>query len=94
MEFLDEPDFGLPESFAPSLPSGLLLPGLPVPGASVSTNRVAATDPTNVSEIISDGFCFKLAPTTEPHRFVESMRNSEKDLTNFKKGTTTLAFEF
>ena len=55
---------------------------------------MSSTDPTSVSEIISDGFCFKLAPTTEPHHFVESMKKSEQELTNFKKGTTTLAFEF
>lgn len=55
MEFLDDPDFGLPDSFAPAAPSGFLIPSLPVPQEVIP----------GALESLNEGFCFRLAPTDQ-----------------------------
>lgn len=46
------------------------------------------------SEIRTDGFCFKLHPTENQAQFQKDLKVMQPKLTDFAKGTTTLAFEF
>lgn len=43
---------------------------------------------------VSEGFCFKMAPGQDTKLFMESLKQKAPKLTEFAKGTTTLAFEF
>ncbi|CDW91435.1 proteasome subunit beta [Stylonychia lemnae] len=45
-------------------------------------------------EYVSEGFCFKLAPGQDQIGFMRSLKEKAPKLTDFAKGTTTLAFEF
>jgi len=51
-------------------------------------------DAVGMSEIKADGFCFKLAPTEDQVQFQRSLKQLAPKMTDFAKGTTTLAFEF
>ena len=46
------------------------------------------------TEIKADGFCFKLAPVENQADFNKNLAAMAPGLADFKKGTTTLAFEF
>jgi len=46
------------------------------------------------NEHVSDGFCFKLFPGENQAEFMKSLKEKAPKLTDFAKGTTTLAFEF
>lgn len=46
------------------------------------------------NEIRSDGFCFKLAPVDDQVHFQRHLKQMAPKMTDFSKGTTTLAFEF
>jgi len=46
------------------------------------------------NEIRADGFCFKLHPTEDQAQFQKDLKVLAPKLTDFAKGTTTLAFEF
>ena len=46
------------------------------------------------SEIKAEGFCFKLHPSEDQAKFQKDLKVMHPKLTDFAKGTTTLAFEF
>lgn len=46
------------------------------------------------NEVRADGFCFKLAPGQDQVQFQRSLKKLAPKMTDFAKGTTTLAFEF
>lgn len=46
------------------------------------------------TEIKSDGFCFKLHPSEDQVQFQRDLKMMAPKMTDFAKGTTTLAFEF
>ena len=59
---------------------------------AVDEERQAEQALTN--EIRSDGFCFKLAPVEDQVHFQRHLKTMAPKMTDFAKGTTTLAFEF
>jgi len=46
------------------------------------------------NEIRTDGFCFKMHPTENQAQFQKDLKTLAPKMTDFAKGTTTLAFEF
>lgn len=48
----------------------------------------------SVHEIKADGFCFKVAPVEDQGLFQQQLKKMAPKMTDFSKGTTTLAFEF
>merc|ERR1719230_1074838 len=46
------------------------------------------------NEIRTDGFCFKMHPAEDQAQFQKDLKKLAPKMTDFAKGTTTLAFEF
>lgn len=90
MDFLDIDNLGTPSTISPynvfTLPSMICEP---THAPEVDLEHEKFTD-----SIVTDGFCFKLAPTENPATFSKSVKNMAPKLADFAKGTTTLAFEF
>jgi len=49
------------------------------------------TDP---NEIRAEGFCFKMAPGQDQVQYQRMLKTMAPKMTDYQKGTTTLAFEF
>jgi len=85
-------DFGLAKSFS-TAPLGLISPY-----QSLASEEKPDLDKEcqNVmsNEIRSDGFNFKLHPSEDQVQFQRDLKQLAPKMTDFAKGTTTLAFEF
>jgi 20S proteasome subunit beta 5 len=94
LDFLDDADFGSPDFFT-KVPIETMGPTL---GLDVNQNEADFEDEceinSEIGEIKSDGFCFKLAPDACPSEFARSLKHLAPKVADFKHGTTTLAFEF
>lgn len=92
--FMSEADFGTAKSFS-NLPSKTIMPSL-----SLATNQEEID--TNLDSemiekdgaLITDGFCFKLAPGENPAEFAKNLNKMAPKIADFKHGTTTLAFHY
>jgi len=91
MDDYDE-DFGLAKSFS-SAPFGLINPYQSLASAE-KPNLEKECETTMSNEIRSDGFNFKLHPAEDQVQFQRDLKTLAPKMTDFAKGTTTLAFEF
>jgi len=90
LSFMDHEDFGLAKSFSTA-------PLMVMPSASLPFHEQKDFEREPVeaaNEIVTDGFCFKLAPCENQIEFMKMIKEKAPKLTDFKKGTTTIAFEF
>lgn len=90
--FMDSEDFGLAKSFS-TAPVGLLAPQVNIAGAQASDAEKECEQRMD-NEIKADGFCFKLHPAEDQVQFQQDLKKLAPKMTDFAKGTTTLAFEF
>merc|ERR1712147_278291 len=91
LDFSNE-DFGLAKSFS-SAPVHQVVPFANF--NNVSEEEVEKPiEQTECNEIKAEGFCFKLAPSEDQVQFQRSLKKLAPKMTDFAKGTTTLAFEF
>lgn len=91
---MDSEDFGLASSFT-TAPIGIISPEINLQSAEVpNTDKEWEQQVLNNSEIRSDGFCFKLHPSEDQVQFQRDLKTMAPKMTDFAKGTTTLAFEF
>jgi len=89
---MDDEDFGLAKSFS-TAPFGMIAPMQTLESAErPDLEKEAAKDLSN--EIRSDGFNFKLHPVNDQVQFQRDLKVLAPKMTDFAKGTTTLAFEF
>ena len=89
--FMDSEDFGLAKSFT-TAPFGLIDPAA---NLKAHENPDIEREAENVhTEIKSDGFCFKMHPSEDQVQFQRDLKTMAPKMTEFAKGTTTLAFEF
>lgn len=80
-DFLDDPDFGMPEFYAKGCNPALDIIASPIPASTPAS-----------SDFISPGLCFRPSPTeTLP---LGKATTPEEKLQQYMKGTTTLAFKF
>ena len=90
-DFLGEEDFGLASCFSKQS-QFQVAPCRDFSNTAVQEEPTA--DPELNSEIRADGFCFKLAPSGDQVQFQRQLKDMAPKMTDFSKGTTTLAFEF
>jgi len=90
--YLDNDDFGTPNSFTTA--SNFLI----CPSANLKKNEEVdlehAAENIASNEIRADGFCFRMHPTEDQVQFQRALKTMAPKMTDFAKGTTTLAFEF
>lgn len=95
MEFdlFEDADFGLASSFGPAGPMCLPQTFALCP-TTESKHDVDEEFKFTTDSVQSDGFCFKLAPDSNPAGFSANLKKIAPKLAEFKHGTTTLAFQF
>jgi 20S proteasome subunit beta 5 len=89
---MDDEDFGLAKSFT-TAPIGLITPSLTLESQE-EPNLEKECEKAMNNEIRADGFCFKLHPAEDQVQFQRDLKQMAPKMTDFAKGTTTLAFEF
>lgn len=93
-DFLENEDFGLAKSFT-TAPIGIISPAIDLKLAEQpDVDREFENQVLHNSEIRADGFCFKLHPAEDQVQFQRDLKKMAPKMTDFAKGTTTLAFEF
>ena len=85
-------DFGLAKSFT-STPIDQIAPlvNFNNHNAAEVENQIEQND---ANEVRVDGFCFKMAPVEDQVQFQRKLKEMAPKMTDFRKGTTTIAFEF
>lgn len=91
-DYLDNDDFGMAKSFT-TAPLCILDPGVTLKQAEEPDIKNAVDD-IATNEVKAEGFCFKMHPTEDQVQFQRDMKKLAPKMTDFAKGTTTLAFEF
>jgi len=91
--FMDNEDFGLAKSFS-TAPVSLIAPQISLASKEQVAPEKEYTECMEQNEIKAEGFCFKLAPTEDQVQFQRQLKTMAPKMTDFAKGTTTLAFEF
>ena len=86
-------DFGLASSFS-SAPVFAVSPEIAARKHFIQEDNQHQAEEALSNEIRSDGFCFKLAPVDDQVNFQRHLKKMAPKMTDFSKGTTTLAFEF
>ena len=87
-----EGDFGLAKSFS-TAPVMTLAPQISLKSVEEKPAEQEFQETLN-NEIKVDGFNFKLHPSEDQVQFQRNLKHMAPKLTDFAKGTTTLAFEF
>ena len=87
-DMMDHEDFGFSSCFSTTPMMALM------PQAKDETELETATQKAESMEVKSEGFCFKLHPAEDQINFQRNLKDMAPKLTDFAKGTTTLAFEF
>ena len=90
--YLDEEDFGMAKSFSKASPM-MIAPGMNLEKAE-EPEMEKPMDSLAMNEIRTDGFCFKMHPSEDQAQFQRDLKKMAPKMTDFAKGTTTLAFEF
>ena len=91
---MDHEDFGLAKHFT-NAPIGIGHPAIDLAQAEQpNPEKECEQEVINQCEIKADGFCFKLHPTEDQVQFQRDLKTLAPKMTDFAKGTTTLAFEF
>ena len=90
--YLDDEDFGLAKSFTKA-PWSIIAPNMTLK-QSEEPDLEKPMENLTLNEIRSDGFCFKMHPSEDQAQFQKDLKQLAPKMTDFAKGTTTLAFEF
>jgi hypothetical protein len=90
---LDDEDFGLAKSFT-TAPIGLVAPEVSLASAEQTDLDKECENALNRDPVGVEGFNFKLHPVEDQVQFQRDLKDLAPKMTDFAKGTTTLAFEF
>ena len=94
LDCLDVEDFGLAKSFSRAPPT-IIAPEINRElAAEQDVEKACENEVLANTEIKADGFCFRLHPTEDQVQFQRDLKQLAPKMTDFAKGTTTLAFEF
>jgi len=91
---MDHEDFGLAKSFT-TAPIGIGHPGIDLASREEpNLDKECENDVINACEVKAEGFDFKMHPVGDQVQFQRDLKQLAPKMTDFAKGTTTLAFEF
>lgn len=90
--FTADEDFGFAKSFSDA-PVHAIAPGM-AKKVFTPMESEASAEQQRTSEVRSEGFNFTLAPVEDQVHFQRHLKQMAPKMTDFSKGTTTLAFEF
>ena len=93
--YMDDEDFGLAKSFT-TCPVGVAHPSISLAEAEkADMNKECENEVLHFSNNIgAEGFNFKLHPVADQVQYQRDLKTLAPKMTDFAKGTTTLAFEF
>ena len=90
--FIDE-DFGSAKQFS-GAPICQIDPKMSISDTTIPSVEKECEQQAMSTEIKAEGFCFKLHPAEDQVQFQRDLKQLAPKMTDFAKGTTTLAFEF